>query len=390
MPDHVMSEAVEPSVMRRLPVWLLVPVACTVAALFFVSGGVSARSAFVQWYTWGALAGPIVWLDRRLPVRSDSLGARVLWHVPLSLAWSVVYLAVSRAVTQLLAGKALADALPVDLIGLIGNGAVQWSALYYWLIIGGHFALEYRRESQSRKDRTVELERLLVEAQLTALRAQLQPHFLYNALNTISAEVERRPQVARSMLEHLGELLRLSLQHARPDTVTLADELEMVERYLAIQRTRFAGRLESELDVAASARTALLPGLLLQPLVENAIHHGISPRARPGRVRIVATVPNGQLHVLVEDDGLGLPTGWTLEQHAGVGLSNTRRRLEAQYGSAHTFSVRPAPGGGVVASIMIPFEDAGSRTDRRPERDAPASTPSSLEEDVRARADRRR
>jgi two-component system, LytTR family, sensor kinase len=360
----------------RLPAWILAPAACTIAALFFISGGISPRSAFVQWYTWCALAAPIVWLDRRLPVRSDALGVRVLLHVPLSLAWTVVFLIVSAVVTQLLAGKGLPGALSVDVARVVGGGSVQWSILYYWLIIGAHFALDYRRESQARKDRTVELERLLVEAQLSALRAQLQPHFLYNALNTISAEVERRPQVARSMLEHLGELLRLSLQHARPDKVTLSDELEMVERYLAIQRTRFAGRLESVIDVPASARGALLPGLLLQPLVENAIHHGISPRARPGRVRIAAQTQNGHLQLIVEDDGLGLPAGWTLEQHAGVGLSNTRRRLEAQYGEAQTLSVTSAAGGGVMARITIPFEEA---VETGP-----------LQEERRARADRRR
>ena len=347
-----------PAAPWRVPGWLLVLGGSTLMGLFAASGAMNPWRAMIQWWTWGLLAGPIVWLDRRLPIPADALGRRAALHIPLSIVWSVGYItilmATDAALNGLPPGKTFMGAVLEDVRG----GGIQWSVIYYWLLLGGHFAIQYHRQSRDRERRTTELERLLVQAQLSALRAQLNPHFLFNALNTISAEIERQPKVARRMLEHLGELLRLSLESARPDRVTLTEELQMLEHYLAIQRARFAGRLEVRQDIDAAASEALVPGLLLQPLVENAIRHGLASRARTGRLRIAARVEDERLRLTVEDDGVGLPDGWALDTHAGIGLANTRRRLDAQYGARHTFAVRPPTGGGVSVEVTLPLDVA--------------------------------
>ena len=171
------------------------------------------------------------------------------------------------------------------------------------------------------------LERSFSEARLNALRMQLDPHFLFNALNTISAQVEREPRLARQMIEHLGDLLRLSLENKDKHEVPLMEEMDFLEHYLAIQRIRFGDRLRFETNLAPEVKYALVPCLVVQPLMENAIRHGISSRSTGGTVVVSAQPVEEQLEIRVSDDGVGLPPGWTLESGAGLGLSVTRERL---------------------------------------------------------------
>ena len=202
------------------------------------------------------------------------------------------------------------------------------------------------------------LERSFSQARLNALRMQLDPHFLFNALNTISAQVEREPKLARQMIEHLGDLLRLSLDNRDRQEVLLIEEMAFLEHYLAIQRIRFGDRLRFEMEIASEVKYALVPCLVVQPLVENAIRHGISSRASGGTVLVSASRVEEQLEIRVADDGVGLPHGWTLEDGAGLGLSVTRDRIRGLHPNGGSrFSVRRRAAGtsGTEAVILVPL-----------------------------------
>ena len=189
-------------------------------------------------------------------------------------------------------------------------GTFQWNAQVYWLVVGGWLAWDYYRESRNRELKATQLERLLAEARLQTLQSQLQPHFLFNALNTISAFVERNPKGARRMIEHLGDLLRFSLDRSDRQETTLQEELAALDHYLAIQRVRFEDHLKVSVDVEPETLRAAVPGLIIQPLVENAIRHGSAQHS--SSIEVSAWRDNGSLHLRVMDDGPGLPPSWQL------------------------------------------------------------------------------
>jgi len=326
----------------------------TAMGLFFATAGAGIAHGLATWYIWGLLGWAMVMVDRRLPVPQERLSVRLLWHVPLSLLFSLLYVCVAMLVDAafLQGGPHAPDWQRLG--NAIRRGAVQWNVLNYWLILGAYLAFNYHRDAQERRRRAAHVESLLTEARLSALRAQLHPHFLFNALNTVSAYVETDPRRARAMLGHLGDLLRFSLDSEDRREVSLAEEIEALDHYLAIQCARFAGRLRTQVDIPPELLDARVPGLVLQPLVENAITHGLSDLPGAGEIRVSARGPENDLALTVADNGVGLPAGWSLDRDAGIGLSNTRSRLEETYGAAHHFSILPAAGGGVVAEIRIP------------------------------------
>jgi LytS/YehU family sensor histidine kinase len=209
----------------------------------------------------------------------------------------------------------------------------------------------------------VQLERMeksYSQARLNALRMQLDPHFLFNALNTISSHVERDPKLTRRMIEHLGDLLRMSLESKDRQEVPLAEEMAFLDHYLEIQRIRFGRRLKIDIQIAQEVRYASVPSLFLQPLVENAIRHGISPRASGGTVTVVAEPVNEKLVIRVFDDGAGLPQGWSMETSTGLGLSVTRERIAGLYPNGDSsFIVRPRDEGGTLVEIVLPLRVIG-------------------------------
>jgi len=214
--------------------------------------------------------------------------------------------------------------------------------------------------------RTAELERLITQSRLDTLRTQLHPHFLFNALNAISANVESAPRTARWMLEQLGDLLRLALDHAEDQVIPLQRELAFVDRYMKLQKVRYEDRLDVVLDVDPLALQALVPTFILQPLLENAIRHGIATRSTPGQIEIQAWCEGDVLHLSVRDDGPGLAANWDLERGAGVGLSNTRERLKRLYGDGQSFRIAGPVGTGVQVDLRFPLQ----RAERQP---APAA-----------------
>jgi LytS/YehU family sensor histidine kinase len=226
------------------------------------------------------------------------------------------------------------------------------------VLAGACLGLDVYRRYREREVIASALEAQLARAQLSALRAQLHPHFLFNALNTISALIPRDPSAADRMIERLGELLRRSLDAEGAAEVPLEEELRFLDGYLEIERARFRDRLAVTTRVDPGTMRARVPSLILQPLVENAIRHGVAPRAAPGSVEIRAEHEDGVLRLVVKDDGPGEPApgGHT----DGVGLANTRARLRRLYGASHRFQAGNAPGGGFEASVTIPFRTTGS------------------------------
>jgi two-component system, LytTR family, sensor kinase len=241
------------------------------------------------------------------------------------------------------------------------------ASIVLWTIVGAiaacagtaAAALKYRADIKNRHIQIAELERRLGEARLDALRTQLHPHFLFNALNAISAHVERDPRTARWMLDRLGTLLRMSLEHAREQEMPLERELTFIACYIDLQKVRFDDRIALVTDVAPDVMTALVPSLILQPLVENAVRHGIAGGNRAGHIEIHARRDAEHLRLTVKDDGPGLPPDWNADEGFGVGLSNTRERLERLYGRQQRFEITNLDGGqGVQVALTLPLRAA--------------------------------
>ncbi|MFL5538080.1 MAG: sensor histidine kinase [Longimicrobiaceae bacterium] len=234
--------------------------------------------------------------------------------------------------------------------------------VYCGLVAAGvarEYSLRYRARQQEAvrlQAETARLQAQLAEARLSALRSQIDPHFLFNTLNAVSALVERDPRGVRRMIARLSELLRNSLEGAGEPVVTLRKELEFADRYLEIMRIRFQGSLEVETKVDDEAMDALVPSLVLQPLVENAVKHGVGRLKGVGRIRIEARRDGSRVVLRVCDNGPGMEGDAPARE--GVGLRNTRERLAELYGEEGRLALRPAEGGGVEAEVSLPFRAA--------------------------------
>lgn len=309
----------------------------------------SLKLGLAGWYVWGLLAPGIVRLARRFPLE------RGRWRVSLPVH------VIAGALVALL--KWRLDALVRHyVLGFAGTQALAFTLhlnlATYWMIVGASLGYDYYKRYREGELRASELAAQLSQAQLQALRMQLHPHFLFNTLNAISALVHRDPEAADRMIARLSELLRLTLEDMGVQEVPLRKELEFLERYLEIERTRFADRLTVEMEIAPETLDARTPYLILQPLVENAIRHGIAPRARAGRIGVRARRDNGMLRLEVSDNGPGITAGSPGDSRKGLGLASTRARLERLYGTAHRFEISNRPEGGLVVTLAIPFERA--------------------------------
>jgi two-component system, LytTR family, sensor kinase len=308
-----------------------------------------------RWYVWGLLTPGVFWADRRVGA-GRSLGSRVAWHVPLGVAWTCLSIVIRLAIRPLRGAP-----FPPSLAQFFLE-RFYWDLLIYAVIAGVSIARDYAAQARQREReahqlalQTADLERRLVEARFQSLRAQLQPHFLFNALNTISAFTETNPQTARRLMGQLGDLLRASLTHASQPLVTLSEELTFLDDYLAIEAARFEGRIMVSVRAGDDLLEAKVPSFLLQPLVENAIRHGVAPRLSGGRVDVSACREGSSLILRVRDDGVGLPGGWQFARDAGVGLRNVASRLEHLYGRSDLLRVAPIPSGGVEIRLDLPF-----------------------------------
>lgn len=321
------------------------------------------RASLAQWWAWGLLVPLIVAIDRRLPIAVNRLGTRLVVHIAIGLPTTLVYSYASAMLQAMLGAKSWGSAVGFGPLHQAVEGAFLWYLLVYLLVVGGWQAVQYSQHYLASQLRVERLERNFSEARLNALRMQLDPHFLFNALNTISSLVVSQPKLARGMIEQLGDLLRLSLESGRRQQVRLGEELEFLGHYLAIQKTRFGDSLNVVIDVSASARGVMVPSLILQPLVENAVRHGLSPRPGGGTVWVQARVDNDVLYITVEDDGIGLGESWT-EDRVGLGLGVTRERIAMLHSTAGTgLLIGPRESGGTRVRISVPAGAAGAHGD---------------------------
>ncbi len=325
--------------------------------------------SFAQWWSWGLIALLIVQFDRRLPFTDLQIGRRLWAHIPGSLVLTSLCLYVQAGLKALLGlGPIQAVVDPGVLLQSVNSGMFLWVWINYWMSFGAWLAKQYQERLRWSELQRERMERLSTQAQLRSLRLQIDPHFLFNALNAISSEVEADPVSARNMIEHLGNLLRLTLDTNDRQLVPLFEELSFLDHYLAIQRIRFGDRLRFEQVIDEDVRHVLVPSMTIQPLVENSIRHGLSQRARGGLVRVVARRSDEQhVRITVEDDGVGLPADWAPGKSPGLGLSITAQRLAALYPRQDSvFDVRRRAGGGTEVELRIPIHP-GEGASWRPE-----------------------
>ena len=296
---------------------------------------------------------PIASLAMRLPLRGGSLKdilTPLAIHVPCAVAYCFVFATVINV-----AGRVLGR-MPYPLwrgvlfsVSAYGQGQLT----FYFFIVGLTLAVRYHREARARGEEKALLEASLSQARVEALRAQLNPHFLFNTLNAIAVLALRGDGGAVAQaIGRLSEILRASLDTRRGALVPLAEEIELVRAYVDIQTMRYGDRLSVTLAVAPGAADALVPTLVTQPLVENAVRHGVAARPGPGRVEISARREWDSLVIRVADDGPGFETVPVAE---GIGLSNTRERLERHYGAEAALVCANAPEGGAVVTLRLPF-----------------------------------
>jgi two-component system, LytTR family, sensor kinase len=301
-------------------------------------------------YLTGVLAVLAFLVARKFPLESGSWLRNLLLHLLLGAAAIAGTVVLAHSVAPVLLGTAERRLLEWA-VGV----APAWS-LFYVLMLGIGYGIEYLRRARERELRTAHLAGQLARAQLQALNMELHPHFLFNALNSISALMHRDVRAADRMLGRLQDLFRLTLQKNGAHEVPLKDELEILEPYLEIEQARFGERLVIDWQVDADALEATVPQLVLQPIVENAIKYSIAPRSSRGRIRIAAFRDGGDLQLEVEDDGPGFQaTARPAKRKGGVGLLNTRARLEQLYNGKHRLELTTGDQGGACVRIRFPF-----------------------------------
>src|SRR5690348_7993626 len=313
----------------------------------------------LTWGAWAPLTPAIVWLARRYSLLDGAWKKNLRVHLPAFLLFSILHSAAATAIfLKIDPFDSLAERPQEFLPRFLSRvpGTLGSDLLVYGAVIGICYALDYYRKYREREILATRLEAQLAQAQLDALRMQLHPHFLFNTLNGIVGLVrDNKNQAAVSMLVGLSDLLRHTLEHSSRQEVELREELNFIKLYLSIQQMRFSDRLRLEFDVDPATNKALVPNLILQPLTENALRHGIGGSVSAGLLGISSGVENGQLRLLVYDNGGGLPDDWQMKGSAGIGLANTAARLQQLYDDDHQFDIRNRDGGGVEVVITMPL-----------------------------------
>src|SRR2546427_719530 len=317
--------------------------------------GLAIRRACEEWYPWTFLTVGILWVARRWNLEREGMKRWILGHLGSCVLVALVYFTVYA---WLLSGqKSVMDGSTFEFGNVFKKLVIFYfhvTLVIYWAIVLAHQSWGYYQRSRERELQASALATELVRTRLEVLRMQLNPHFLFNTLHTISALIHENPDDADRIVARLSELLRVSLEQSESQEVPLRQELSFLERYLQIEQTRFQDRLAVEMEVESGLDNVLVPSLILQPLVENAIRHGIEPREDTGRVKIAARRLDGMLELKVSDNGAGLPEAEVALCREGVGLSNTRSRLAHLYGAKHQLELTPAASAGLEVKLLIP------------------------------------
>jgi two-component system LytT family sensor kinase len=320
------------------------------------------RALYVQ-MSWGylwALATPLVlWLVNRFPIEKSKKSnwlRNLLIHLFTSTALAFALGIIGHSILYLNYGRAAGK--PYLFQNALRHAVYNYTEglAVYMLVALLCYAYGYYQRFRQGELRASRLETQLSQAQLQALKMQLHPHFLFNTLHSISALLNKDTESARKMIARLGDFLRLTLENSGTQEVTLQKEMEFLQCYLEIERIRFQDRLTTHLDVDPQALDVRVPNLILQPIVENAIRHGIAPRSTPGAIEIQAERRNGTLRIKIRDNGPGLPVNRSTDNlfRKGLGLANTQQRLDRLYGARHRFELANDPNGGLVVTLEIP------------------------------------
>jgi len=314
----------------------------------------------LTYLAWAPLTPIIVWLARKFSLLGETWMRNLVVHLPAFFLISALHSAAATAITISIKPFDNMGDGPTDFWTSFlsrTKGSFRSDLLIYAGVIGIWYALDYYRKYREREFLATRLEAQLAQAQLESLRMQLHPHFLFNTLNGIVGLVrDNKNQAAVAMLVGLSDLLRHTLDHSSQHEVELREEIDFIKLYLSIQEMRFSDRLRTYFDIDPATTRALVPNLILQPLIENALRHGIARSADSGVVGISSTLEDGQLRLTVYDDGAGLPDDWQLKGSAGIGLANTAARLQQLYDDDHQFDIRNRPAGGVEVTILLPFK----------------------------------
>ncbi|MBD0371021.1 MAG: histidine kinase [Pyrinomonadaceae bacterium] len=362
------SAPINAVVPRSRRYWLLIAAACLVPALLdafksYMNSRLFGREgtdwgdvifAGSEWLFLGALTPITYVLARRYPLRREALVRTVAVHFAGALALCLGWASLGVLLSLLLNRYPAQGNLLRGYIGWILT-SLPWSVFMYFTILGCIFAFTYYREARERESQQSRLAAQLAEARLSALRMQLNPHFLFNSLNSITVLVrDQKTRDAARVLELLSSVLRQVLQSEKRHEVTLEEELRFIEQYLAIEEVRFSDRLQVRWAIEPAVRDALVPEFILQPLVENAVRHGIAKRSEPGVIEITSREADSLLELSVRDNGPGYrPASGALQE--GVGLANTRARLETLFSGAGQLQVASTEDGDTIATVRFPL-----------------------------------
>jgi two-component system, LytTR family, sensor kinase len=322
------------------------------------------------WYVWAIFTPSIVWLSQHFRFERPDLLRAVAVHLPSVALFCFAHIAAMAGMQWWLmtaSGRSFSWWVEVKRSALQN---FDWEMMTYWAIAGLSHAVLYYRESRDRALRASQLETQLVEAQMAALQQQLQPHFLFNTLHAVSALMHKDVEAADRTLTRLSDLLRMTLETLGQHENTVKAELDFLSKYLEIEQTRFADRLVVRFDIEPETLDALVPTLLLQPLVENAIKHGVARKSGPGHIDISARRQQDKLWLEVRDDGLGLSETALIALQKGIGVSTTRARLQHLFGADFRFEFHRLEQG-VAVVVAVPW-----RTDTQP-----ATTPAASSEE---------
>lgn len=301
---------------------------------------------------WALMAPLILRLRTKIPLSQGWWVGGIGFHFAMSFVVMATYYLGRMLAYGIFYGEAFGDFWTNAFGSFYGRNIIDMA--YYWAVLAFGYSLEIYQRYKNEELRNAQLEARLVETELKALREQLRPHFLFNTMNTIAVLVrEGKNDEAVTLIARLSSLLRMSLDNTRVHEVTLRQEMEFLALYIEIQRARFSDRLQVDLAIEPDALEARIPHLILQPIVENAILHGIAPKVGPGRVVVSGRIAEGKLHLGVSDDGPGIREG-NKRTKEGIGLSNTRERLAKIYGAKGHLSLRSEPGRGVSVEIILP------------------------------------
>jgi signal transduction histidine kinase len=340
--------------------WTLVGLAF--ASQFYLSSSLLGRPvtwmqaisySLEDWYVYAVLSWPVLRLARRFPPESATPVRTAAIHLGAALVFSLAYVGLRALVGQVHNLVVDEPATFAEVFRPLLVKTFPFNLLIYGVIISASHALDYYRKYHERTIQTLELEKHLTEARLQSLLRQLKPHFLFNTLNGIASLMYSDVAAADRMLVRLSELLRQTMAQSGAPLASLRDELAFLEKYLEIERIRFRDRLVVQVDADPATLDAQVPSLILQPLVENAIRHGIEPHERAGRIVLRAARAGENLVLTVTDNGGGVPPGGFKRE--GIGLTNTRARLNELYGPRHGFELANEPAGGLCIRLTLPF-----------------------------------